>query len=137
MKDILNMGNKRDEIMEKLIEYVTNIENEKGYEALSKVEANIYYIGVLENDLNKRGFSQYFKNTKGLYVNETLEFLQEIEAFDLYYMVDGANKIYKSTFSEEEKMDEYSELDEEFFELDEELWEYYGKCIKYVKNNVE
>lgn len=137
MKDILDINYKRDEMMEKLIEYVTNIVEIKGFEALSKVEANIYHIGVLENDLNKRGFGEYFKHTKGKYVNDTLDFLQKIEDFNLYYIVDGAYKIYTSTFSEEEKMDEYTELDEEYFELDEEIWEFYGKCIKYIKNNVE
>lgn len=137
IKDILNMGYKRDEMMEKLIEHVTNIAMTKGYEALSKIEANIYHIGVLENDLNKRGFGEYFKHTKGKYVNDTLEFLQEIEDFNLYYLLDGANKIYISKLSEEDKLDEYTELDEEYFELDEEIWEYYGKCIKYVKNNMD
>lgn len=136
IKDILNMSYKRDEIMEKLYEHVTNIEKTKGYEALTKIEINIYHVGVLEEDLNIRGFGQYFKHTKGKYVNETLAFLQEIEAFNLYYLLDGAYKIFASTFSEEDKMDEYAELDEEYFELDEEMWEYYGKCIKYFKNNI-
>lgn len=135
LKDIANANNKRDEIMEELVKYTINIVESKGYQELNTVELNIYNVGILEREINKHGFEQYFKTTQGKYANELLDFLQDIEEFTLYHLLNQANRLFMQNMNEEDKMDAFTELDEEYFELEDEIWEFYGKCIKYVKNN--
>lgn len=136
LNDIVLQNLKRDDMMEAMYEYLAEQESKVGFDGMNELEKKVYGIYRLETEINKRGFEQYFKATKGVYSNMTLDFLQEIEAFDIYYLLDNGVKLSKAKMDEEDRMDSYSELDEEYFDLEEEMWEFYGKCINYVKVNI-
>ena len=136
LREIVQENLKRDDMMEAFYNEVDTKEQATGFDALSEVEKNIYGIFKLETEINKRGFEQYFKATKGKYLNDTLNFLQEIEAFDMYYLLDNGDKLSRARMDAEDRMDAFSELDEEYFDLEEDMWAFYGKCINYVKNNI-
>lgn len=139
--DIAAMFNKNydnEELFYKVTDYVTDKAIEDGIDKLSKIEKNFFMVGKVIMEINNGGFDQYFLNAEGVYVSDTLKFLNQIEEIYFSNLLEKAIAIYESHSSDGEKYDKFSELDSKFYEFDSIAYEeLYSKCISYLKDNLE
>lgn len=112
-----------DKIQEKEIEF--------GLESLSDNERQFYLVDSLLMELNNGGFDQYFSNSIGEYWDETFNVLVNLGLTYLAGLGKKANKIYRSNKSEDDKLDELSELDDGFYE-EMEYEETYKKLLSLL-----
>ena len=121
-------------------------ENDKDFESLNAMEKNVLFVEMLEGQVNNGGFDQYFFNTSGEYVYETLNALKEIKAPQTTGILNRAINVFptlpipKDTDQRRELMklipesvsDTWAKLDDEFYKYPENLA---GLVIEYVKSN--
>ncbi|PGM56156.1 DUF4375 domain-containing protein [Bacillus sp. AFS053548] len=99
------------EMTDKIIEK----ESVHGIEVLSQNERNFYLVDRLLMELNNGGFDQYFLNWTGEHWQETVSILDNLGISFLSNLVKKANEIYRSDKSEDDILDELSEVDNEFY----------------------
>lgn len=136
-KDIMNDNSNDSELFNKVTDYSIDKEIEEGFENLSTIEKNLFMIGKLLLEVNNGGFDQYFLNTEGKYAKGTIKFLNSIGESNFSKLFCQATDILYSDLDEDEKYEEFEELDIEFFNFDREYNKLYEKCIQYVKNNLD
>jgi len=116
-------------------------------EELTPQEKNIVYIEELEREVNDGGFNQYFINTSGDYVKETLEALKIIGSKIFFELLQKAvNKFPNGTVPQDrderidivnvidENIELWEDLDEEFYNYEEDI---YTLMVNYIKNNIK
>jgi hypothetical protein len=118
----------------------------KNPEKLTFCEKNIVYVEELEREVNNGGFNQYFFNSSGDYVNETVAALETIGSkIFLRILKDAINKFPNGIVpnDREERQDILLEIDEDnelWQELDNEFYKYEEDIndllIDYIKNNI-
>jgi len=150
----VTMSNYAEEILkhegeEDVIIQILDIIYEKcnyGYDInqLTEGEKVIYFIGVLEGEVNNGGFSQFLFNTSGKYTTETLDALNDIGAQYTASLLQEAIAIYKNGPTSEGSEGEMTSLTDEqtkkLYVLDEKFYEYKddlgGLQITYIKNHI-
>ncbi|WML50228.1 DUF4375 domain-containing protein [Neobacillus sp. PS3-34] len=117
------------EIDEKYLEISEKVhekESEVGLKGLNSDERQFYLVDRLLMELNNGGFDQYLNST-GESWRETVNILEKLGLELLADLGNRANTIYLSNKSEDDKLDELSELDDEFYEMEYE--ETYKKLL--------
>lgn len=127
-----------EELFYNISDYCIDKEIKDGYEKLDENEKHFFAIGKLLMEVNNGGFDQYFLNTEGEYIRDTLHFLNLIGETEFSKLFSKAVNIFESDKTDDEKDDAFCELDDEFYELESSAYEnLYDKCISYIKEQVK
>ncbi len=101
--------------------------NNRTFESLNCCEKTLSLVCRLDGEINNGGFSQYYFNTDGAYIQDTTACLQSIKAADCLELFEEANSIFYSDISEEEKHKRWEELDRKYYQLDDKrLYQFMG-----------
>lgn len=109
---------------------------------LSKERQSIYYIYLLETEVNNGGFDQYYLNNFFINFGEYMfdkknEALKTIGATKFTNLVQRADKIYKANKEDfDRRVNMFEDLDKEFQDTykNENL---YDLRVKFIRNNLE
>lgn len=126
-------------------------ENDHDFESLNKHEKNVIFIEMLEGQVNNGGFDQYFFNSSGDYVHETLSALEEIKAPITADIFDQAVKAFpvfpipkdiekRRKFMEKlpkEIFEKWAALDDKFYDYPENLSELVIEFVKTHRDKFE
>lgn len=138
LKMILNENEENEELFYKATDYALEKEIEEGFDKLDENERYLFMVGKILMEVNNGGFDQYFLNTEGIYARDTLQFLNLIYEINFLKLLNKAVNIFESDKTDDEKYDEFDELDDEFYELNGTVYEdLYKKCICYVRERVK
>ena len=114
-----------------------------GYDSLSEQEKVIYCIGQLEAEINNGGFNQFFWNSSGDYLNETLSSLEKIEAIQTKSILEEAasylgSNIPKNQTARQELLESIKEeFEEKLEELDGRFYRYEDDIASLVNSYLE
>lgn len=137
IKEMLDGNYENEELFYKVTDYLAEKENEDGFNKLSEVEKNLFMVGQVLMEVNNGGFDQYFLNTDGEHARDNLNFFNLINEITFSSLLNKAVNVFESDMTDDEKYDEFDEIDSEFYELDGSAYEdLYDKCINYLENNL-
>jgi len=106
----------------------------KDIQSLSEAERLIVYVDKYLAEVNNGGFDQYFWNTEGEFADDTLRLLNELNEQDFSRLLKKAIEIFNSEKDEDEKYDEFNELDNEFYKLNVKDYDnLYRLCVENLR----
>lgn len=107
--------------------------NNRAFESLNESERTLSLVCRLDGEVCNGGLSQYFFNSEGTYIEETIKCLQSVQAHEHNRIFEQASAVFLSSEDEETKYKHWSELTEEYDNIDYDL--IYKLLIDFVKNN--
>lgn len=125
------------------------VEEEKVLIKIPEVYRIVYMIRVYEGEINNGGFDQYFYNSTGYFIFDTIKYLEKIGARGnleitkkALALVNSNNLTIEQFKSEQiDREIDYDDVSEQLNELDNEFYEYpdnlEGLLIKYIKDNID
>ena len=138
IKIMLNDDCENEELFHKISDYALEKESGEGFDKLDENEKSLFMVGKLLMEVNNGGFDQYFLNTEGIYAKDTLHFLKLISEIEFSSLLNKAVNIFESNKTDDEKYDEFNDIDDEFYEFDSTLYDsLYDKCISYIRHRIK
>ncbi|MDW8802182.1 DUF4375 domain-containing protein [Clostridium sp. A1-XYC3] len=138
IKTMINEESDNEELFYKISDYALEKEIKEGYDKLEENEKNLFMVGKILMEVNNGGFDQYFLNTEGIYARDTLHFLKLIGETKFSKLFSEAVNIFESDTTDDEKYDDFNELDDDFYEFDITAYKnLYDKCISYIRERVK
>ncbi|SMF87802.1 protein of unknown function [Paenibacillus uliginis N3/975] len=120
----------REKISEMLI---AMSRNNRTFESLNESERTLSLACRLDGEIGNGGLSQYFLNSEGVYIEETIKCLQSLNAHEHRKIFDQASTAYLSNEDEETKYKYWSDLTEKYDRIDYNL--IYKLLIEFVRNH--
>jgi hypothetical protein len=145
--DQLLAANQDEETIVKLFDFLSDIsEYGEKIEVLNPHQRVVYYIEILETEINNGGFNQYFFNSYGNFAHETIAALSEIKAHKTSEILKLAVAAFPNKTAPKDReerqniMDDiedaanliWEELDQKFYLYDDDI---NGLLINYIKLN--
>jgi hypothetical protein len=138
IKIMLNEDCDSEELFYKISDYALEKEIEESYDELEENEKNLFMVGKILMEVNNGGFDQYFLNTEGIYARDTLHFFDLIGETDFSKLLSEAINIFESDKTDDEKYDDFNELDDDFYEFESTAYKnLYDRCISYIRDRVK
>ncbi|SFA99590.1 MULTISPECIES: DUF4375 domain-containing protein [unclassified Bacillus (in: firmicutes)] len=101
---------------------------------MTEGEKTIIHILRLVGEVGNGGFEQYFYNTQGQFLPETLDALERINDSNVKSLFQKAVICFNSDKVETLKEEEWYKLDKQFYNYDMYL---YKLMVKYIRDNIE
>ncbi|MBM7602606.1 recombinational DNA repair protein (RecF pathway) [Metabacillus crassostreae] len=100
---------------------------------MTEGEKTITLILKLNGEVGNGGFEQYFYNTQGHLIRETINSLMWVNDSSIT-IFEEAIETFQSDKDESTKEEEWDKLDKQFYKCDNNL---YKLMVAYIKNNIE
>jgi hypothetical protein len=107
----------------------------------------LFIIEELEREVNNGGFNQFFFNSSGDYIMETLNALEIIQSKNCYDILKRAIEKWPNNYLPSDRYerqdilldidseyDLWEDLDTEFYKYEEDI---YSLLLKYIRENIE
>ncbi|WP_423799998.1 DMP19 family protein [Neobacillus sp. SAB-20_R2A] len=106
----------------------------KDIDSMTIGEKTITLITKLDGEVGNGGFVQYFLNTNGAFIADTIMSFKRINDYDFYLIFKQAITIFNSKLSKEVKEREWQELDNQYYILNNSRL--YRLLVSYIKENL-
>lgn len=135
VEEILYKNISEEDKFYEIADIVVEREGEMTFNSLKQEEKNIYMLDNLLSEINNGGLDQYFFNTDGKFVTDTINLLKQIGQPDFAELIHRASEIYNSDSPDEDKFDLLNEFDEKIYsKIDFEG--IYKSCLEYLRGYI-
>lgn len=132
LQDVIQDSKTNEEIFYTITDHSLDKETDLGFDDLNEIEQKSFLLGKLLLEINNGGFDQYFLNTKGIFANSTLNFLDILGEENFSKLLNAAISIFRAVIPDNTKIEEFDKLDHQFYDYSEEYDILYDKYAHYI-----
>jgi hypothetical protein len=121
LNDIFNHIGPHSAILE-LESRINAMTNGSNLDELTTAQKIVFFVSNLEKELNNGGFNQFYWNTSGDYVSETVEALKSIGANKAITIIEKANSVWRDS-NVPKTQDERQQIFLEIEATAEDIWD--------------